>query len=283
MTVIPSVSGALPASLSRAVVEAMPRPAAVPARLARTYVEVRPAYLAPATARSTAMALRTLTAARWKGTSTDAGTEFRHPSTTTVIAVTANGVHATDQLVASGPSWQARFSARAPDEVLANAVAALVEHTAHGPGTADLDDALAGLSEAGWSGTHRDGTVQSSAPDSLVHLSWGRDEDTGHPSLRIVASHPGALQWDAEVSGAAIPDLLAESLLAYLASPTSARRRLGEDPVDLLQDLDVSPESARAAAAVSASPGTSPAAGAAPQGARILTSPAPARPTWRSR
>ncbi|MGW2545950.1 DUF4233 domain-containing protein, partial [Kitasatospora sp. NPDC001574] len=50
MNTIPAVS-----SLPRHA--APPYPAAVPARLAKTFVEVRPAYLAPATGRGAAMAL----------------------------------------------------------------------------------------------------------------------------------------------------------------------------------------------------------------------------------
>ncbi|MFF2657360.1 hypothetical protein ACFVUH_08335 [Kitasatospora sp. NPDC058032] len=281
MNATPAVFDPLPAS--RLAAAALPYPTAVPARLARTYVEVRPAYLAPATARFTAMALRTLSAALWRRTSQPDGAEFRHPPTATVVTVSARSVRTADRLVASGPNWQARFSAAAPDEVLAHAVAALVEHAAHGSPDADPDAALEGLSEAGWSGTHHDGTLRSASPDSLAHVSWGRDEDTGQPSLRVVAGHPGGLQWDAEVSGAAIPDLLTESLLSYLASPAPARRRLGDVPADLLQDLDVVPENARSVAAVRTSAGPSPAAGSAPQGVRILTPPAADRPVRRPR
>ncbi|MFB7672681.1 DUF317 domain-containing protein [Kitasatospora purpeofusca] len=286
MNAIPAVSNTLPAALDRASVSAMPQLPPVPARLARTSVEVRPAYLAPATQRSTAQAVRTLRAARWKGTFGAAGAEFRHPSNTTVLVAATGGARTADQLVASGPTWQARFSGRTPDEVLAHAVAALVAHTDHGSDDADIDTALAALAEAGWSGVHRDaGRVHAYAPDAMASLRWGPDEDTGEPGLLVVAG-AGGDQWDAELTGADCPPLLVESIMLYLASPVPARRQLGDLHPDLLHDLDVTPENLRvAAAAVRGSQGPSPAASAAPPGASIRTPSAPAgdRPARRAR
>ncbi|MFD7730492.1 hypothetical protein ACFV6F_08920 [Kitasatospora phosalacinea] len=249
----------------------------LPARLADALVDVRPAYLAPPTVQSTASAVRTLRTARWESASTNEpfDREFRHPRSQSVALVAGySSERSQDALVASGPGWQALFSARVPDEVLAHAVAALVDHAENGSADADPQAALAGLAEAGWSGAHRRaGAVEAIAPDSLAELRWGPDEDTGQPSLRIIAGSPHSHPWYAELRGAACPAQLTEAVLAALASPAPARRRLREVPVDLLQDLDITPAHTRAAAATAPSP--SAAARAAAPGAPILSTPAP--------
>ncbi|MFF2955709.1 DUF317 domain-containing protein [Kitasatospora sp. NPDC057965] len=280
MDSIPTVSRRLPAPLTRAAVDAVPRlpgavPNGVPARLANTYVAVRPAYLAPATDRSTAPAARTLSEAGWTPVPSAEGTEFRNGSTQVFAAAPESG-RTQDALVAAGPSWQARFSSRTPDEVLAHAAAALAEHTKNGPGHADPDAALADLIEAGWSHSRREGTVDFTAPDALAELSWGPDQDTGEPSLRILAG-AGGDYWDADLIGAHCPDLLVESVVTYLASPAPARRRLREVPVGLYGHLDVIPEATRTAAAVRAPALRSAACAAAPPTALIRsTTPPPA-------
>ncbi|MFC9327899.1 hypothetical protein [Kitasatospora sp. NPDC057015] len=270
----------LPGPLTRAAVEAAPGLdpgllAGVPAALADTFVAVRPAYLAPPTARSAVPAARILRAAGWTPSRVADGTEFRHRSTVVLLGA-PDTARTVDALVAGGPSWQARLSSRTPDEVLAHAAAALVEYAEEGPGTADLGAALAGLAEAGWDGARRrDAAVLATAPDGLAELRWGPDQDTGEASLRILAG-AGGDYWDAELGGAACPDLLVESLLASLASPAPARRRLREVPVGLYDHLDVTPEATRAGAAVRTSTGPPAAASAAPPGTPILSSPAPA-------
>ncbi|GAA2119459.1 hypothetical protein GCM10009759_67580 [Kitasatospora saccharophila] len=248
----------------------------LPARLADTLVDVRPAYLAPPTLRSTASAARTLRAARWRPLEApaDLGREFHHPRSRIVAVVTDySNERSQDALIASGPGWQAQFSARVPDEILAHAVAALVDHAENGPADADPEAALAGLAEAGWSGAHRrEGAVEAIAPDSLAELRWGPDEDTREPSMRIIAASPHSNPWYAELRGA-VPAQLTEAVLAAMASPAPARRRLREVPAGLLQDLDITPAQPRAAAATAARP--SPAARAAALGAPIISSPAP--------
>ncbi|MFJ4676890.1 hypothetical protein [Kitasatospora sp. NPDC088783] len=247
----------------------------LPARVADALVDVRPAYLAPPTLRSTAAAARTLRTARWRSTGTSFGREFRHPRSQTVALLTPySAERSQDALVASGPGWYAQFSAWVPDEVLAHVVAALVEHAENGSAGADPEGALAALAEAGWSGAHRRaGTVEAIAPDSLAELRWGRDD--GQPSLRIIAGSPHSSPWYAELRGVAVPAQLAEAVLTALASPVPARRWLREVPVDLLQDLDITPAHPRAAAAAATTPTPSPAARAAVPGAPILSSPAP--------
>ncbi|QKW20613.1 hypothetical protein HUT16_17420 [Kitasatospora sp. NA04385] len=247
----------------------------LPERLADALVDIRPAYLAPPTLRSTAAAARTLSAARWRAGEGRLGREFHHPRSRSVVLVTAfSSERPQDALIASGPGWHATFSALAPDEVLAYAAAGLVDHAENGPDGADPEGALAGLAEAGWSGAHRRaGMVEAIAPDALAELRWGPDEDTGQPSLQIIAGSAHRNPWYAELRGSACPAQLTEAVLTALASPAPARRRLREVPVDLLQDLDITPTHPRAAAATAPSP--SAAARAAALGAPILSSPAP--------
>ncbi|MFD7645129.1 DUF317 domain-containing protein [Kitasatospora sp. NPDC059795] len=259
----------------------------LPARYADAVVEVRPAYLAPPTPRSTASAARALRAARWRATGASPDREFHHPeSESTVVVAAFSSERSQDALVASGPGWQATFSARVPDEVLAHAVAALVDHAEHGSAGADTEAALAGLVEAGWSGAHRRaGTVEAIAPGSLAEVLWGPDEDTGQPTMRILAGSPHGFPWYAELRGTACPALLTEAVLAALASPAPARRRLRDIPAGQLQDLDIAPANPRTTAATATTPGMSAAARAATPGTPILSSPAPpaTSPTRRTR
>ncbi|MEV7122887.1 DUF317 domain-containing protein [Kitasatospora griseola] len=249
----------------------------LPARYADAVVEVRPAYLAPPTPRSTASAARALRAARWRAVGGSPDREFHHPQSQTIAVITAySSERSQNALIASGPGWQATFSARVPDEVLAHAVAALVDHAENGSTGADLEAALAGLAEAGWSGAHRRaGTVEAIAPGSLAELRWGPDEDTGQPTMRILAGSPHGLPWYAELRGTACPAPLTEAVLAALASPGPARRRLRDIPGGQLHDLDIAPANPRTTAATATTPGLSPAALATTPGTPILSSPAP--------